>query len=52
MTHNLKISVRRLTVKERLLNFLLGSKHGLTIILPSDGVKETAIIEVKEGELA
>lgn len=52
MTYNLKISVRRLTVKERLLNFFLGHKHGLAIILPGDGVKETAIIEVKEGELA
>ena len=51
MTHNLKISVRSLTIKERLLSFFLGHKQGVTIILPSDGAKETAIIEVKEGEL-
>jgi hypothetical protein len=36
-------------VRERLLRFLLGDKHKLTIIVPGDTVSELAIKEIKEG---
>lgn len=61
MKHNLKISVskepkkegvvscRNVTVRERLLCFLLGGKQKLTIIVPGDTVSELAIAEIKEG---
>ena len=61
MKHNLKISVskepkkngvvscRNITVRERLLHFLLGDKQRLTIIVPGDTVSELAIAEIKEG---
>lgn len=61
MKHNLKISVskepkkngvvscRNITVRERLLRFLLGDKQKLTIIVPGDTVSELAITEIKEG---
>lgn len=55
MEHNLKISVskeprnggivacRNLTVRERILRFLLGEKVKLTILVPGDSVQEIAI---------
>ena len=55
MEHNLKISVskeakndgivacRNLTVRERILRFLLGENVKLTILVPGDSVKEIAI---------
>lgn len=61
MKHNLKIVVskkpkkngvircRNVTVRERLLHFLLGDKQRLTIIVPGDTVSELAIAEIKEG---
>ena len=61
MEHNLRISVsknpmnngvtvlRCVSIRERLLRFLLGGKQKLTIIVPGDTVRELAICEVKEG---
>ena len=61
MKHNLKISVsknpqrggivsyRNITVRERLLRFLLGDKQRLTILVPGDSVQELAICEFEEG---
>lgn len=61
MKHNLTISVskkpqvggivscRNVTIRERLLRFLLGEKQKLTILVPGDTVQELAICEVKEG---
>lgn len=61
MKHNLKISVskqpkaagiiacRTIGVRERLLRFLFGEKHKITILVPGDTVEEIAICEVKEG---
>lgn len=63
MKHNLKISVskkpknggivsyRNITIRERLLRFLFGEKHKLTILVPGDTVQELAISEAKEGGL-
>lgn len=42
-------AVRCMSVRERILRFLLGSKEKVTIIMPGDSVKELAIHEVKEG---
>lgn len=64
MKHTLKISVskepasggivscRRISVRERILRFLMGDKQRLTIIVPGDSVEELAISEVKEGGTA
>ena len=62
MRHSLKISVsknpqtagivtcRNITVRERLLKFLLGDKQRVTVLIPGDSVGEIAICEeVKEG---
>jgi len=61
MEHTLKISVskepasggivscRYISVRERLVRFLLGEKRRLTIIVPGDTVRELAISEVMEG---
>ena len=61
MKHKLKISVskqpqtggivtcRNLTVRERLLKFLLGDKRRVTVLIPGDSVGEIAICETKEG---
>lgn len=61
MKHKLKISVskqpqtggivtcRNLTVRERLLRFLLGDKRRVTVLIPGDSVGEVAICETKEG---
>lgn len=55
--HMLKISVskepqdggivgcRNVTVRERLLRFLLGEKRRLTVIVPGNSVKELSIVE-------
>lgn len=57
MKHVLRISVskdardgaivgcRHVTVRERLLRFLLGDKRGLTVIIPGGSVKALSIIE-------
>lgn len=61
MKHKLKISVskqpqtggivtcRNLTVRERLLRFLLGDKRRVTVLIPGDSVGKIAICETKEG---
>ena len=61
MKHKLKISVskqpqtggivtcRNLTVRARLLRFLLGDKRRVTVLIPGDSVGEIAICETKEG---
>lgn len=58
MRHTLKITVskhhenrgvlatRQVTVRERLLRFLLGSPVKLTVLVPGDSVDEVAISEV------
>lgn len=61
MKHNLKISVskkpqtggivscRNVSIRERVLRFLLGDKQKLTILVPGDSVQELAICEIREG---
>ena len=61
MKHKLKISVskepqmggivtcRNISIRERLLRFLFGSKRRVTVLLPGDSVGEIAICETKEG---
>lgn len=61
MKHSLKISVsekpqengmvscRGITVRERFLRFLFGSKQKITILVPGDSIQELAIIKAKEG---
>lgn len=61
MKHTLKISVakepasggivscRNVSMRERLVRFLLGEKRRVTIIVPGDSVRELAISEVMEG---
>jgi len=62
MRHSLKISVskepqtagivtcRNVTIRERLLKFLLGDKQRVTVLIPGDSVGEIAICEeAKEG---
>ena len=61
MRHNLKITVskerangdivacRRVTVRERLLRFLLGKQVRLTVLVPGDSVDEVAISEIRKG---
>lgn len=57
MRHTLRISVskeppgggivgcRYVTIRERLVRFLLGDKRRLTIIVPGDSVKTLSIVE-------
>ena len=40
------VGCRHVTVRERLLRFLLGQKRQLAIIVPGDSVKVLSIIEV------
>jgi len=59
--HNLKISVsklpqtggivtcRNVTVRERILRFLLGDKQRVTILIPGDSVEELSICETMKG---
>ena len=61
MEHKLKITVgkklkndgivgiRSISVREKLLRFLLGDKQKLTIIVPGDTVHELSIHELKGG---
>jgi len=61
MQHNLRISVTRqpecggvvairsVSVRERLLRFLLGEKQKLTILVPGDTVSGIEIENVKDG---
>ncbi len=64
MKHTLKISVskkpvnggivacRQVSVRERLLRFILGDKQRLTVIVPGDSVEEVAIKEVAEEAIS
>ena len=61
MKHNLKICVskepqaggfvsfRCVTIRERVLRFLLGNPQRVMILVPGDTVQEVAISEIKEG---
>ncbi len=44
------LAVRQLTVRERLLRFLLGSPVRLTILVPGDSVDEVSIFEKREAD--
>ena len=46
------VSVRNVSVRERLMRFLLGDKVRLTVIVPGNTVEELSIREVAEGGLA
>ena len=62
MKHNLRISVskkpkyggivscRTISVRERILRFLLGNPMRLTIVVPGDSVQSLSINEVAGGE--
>lgn len=62
MRHKLKIKVskersnggviacRQVTVREKLLHFLLGSPVKLTVLVPGDSVDEVAIKEVTDND--
>lgn len=43
------MTCRQLTVRERMLRFLMGSPVKLTVIVPGDSVDEVAIIENGRG---
>ena len=43
------MACRQLTVRERLLRFLLGAPVKLTVIVPGDTVDEVSIFEKEEG---
>lgn len=44
------VSCRHVTVREKLLRFLLGNKQRVTVIVPGDSVESLSINEVsKEG---
>ncbi len=43
------VSCRNVSVRERLVRFLLGEKRSLTIIVPGGSVRELAVSEVREG---
>ena len=61
MKHNLKISVskrpqtsgvvtcRNISIRERFLRFMFGSKQRVTILIPGDSVEEVAIYETMKG---
>ena len=61
MEHSLKISVSKepqtagivtaktVTVREKLLRFLFGDKHRVTVLIPGDSVSEIAICESGKG---
>lgn len=61
MKHKLKISVskepqtdgivtcKNVTIREKLLCFLLGDKQRVTVLIPGDNVGEIAICETEKG---
>ena len=61
MKHNLKISIskkqqtggivtcRGITVRERILRFLLGENKQVTVLVPGGSVQEISICEISEG---
>lgn len=46
------VSVRNVSVRERLMCFLFGEKVRLTVIVPGNTVEELSIREIAEGGLA
>ena len=62
MKHKVRISVsespqtgsivtcRNISVRERILRFLIGDKHRVTVLIPGESVGEIAICEAEEGE--
>lgn len=46
------VSVRSVSVRERLMRFLFGNKVKLTVIVPGNTVEELSIREIAEGGLA
>lgn len=46
------VSVRNVSVRERLMRFLFGEKVRLTVIVPGNTVEELSIREIAEGGLA
>ena len=44
-------SVRRVSIRERLMRFLFGDTVRLTVIVPGDSVEELSIREIAEGGL-
>lgn len=44
------LACRQVTVRERLLRFLLGCPVRLTVLVPGDSVDEVAIKEVEEND--
>lgn len=43
------VSIRNVSVRERLMRFLLGDKVKLTVIVPGSSVEELSIQEIAEG---
>lgn len=64
MKHNLKISVskepqaggivrcRNVTLREKVLTFLLGKKERVMVLIPGNTVESLSIIEIPEGGVA
>ena len=44
-------SVRRVSIRERLMRFLFGDTVRLTVIVPGNSVEELSIREIAEGGL-
>lgn len=45
------VSVRRVSIRERLMRFLFGNTVRLTVIVPGNSVEELSIKEIAEGGL-
>lgn len=45
------VSVRRVSIRERLMRFLFGDTVRLTVIVPGHSVEELSIKEIAEGGL-
>ncbi len=45
------VSVRRVSIRERLMRFLFGDTVRLTVIVPGNSVEELSIREIGEGGL-
>ena len=45
------VSVRRVSIRERLMRFLFGDTVRLTVIVPGNSVVELSIREIAEGGL-
>lgn len=62
MKHSLKISVsktpqsegivscRSVSIREKILNALLGNKKKVTVLIPGDSINEVSICETTKGE--